>query len=97
MKFSLSVRFSSEFEGQLDMDLNCDSEPQMALTLFHVKLNCCSQQKLIQSACLSGCIGRDEYGGRRRVTAPPAGWGKVKRNGSVCLGGNEQGPLDQKG
>ena len=27
-----------------------------------------------------------------------SGWlGKGKRNGSVCLGGNEQGPLDQKG
>jgi len=56
-----------------------------------------SLNRIILCGSLSGCIGRDEYGGRRRVTAPPAGWGKVKRNGSVCLGGNEQGPLDQKG
>jgi len=45
----------------------------------------------------SGCISIARHGGRRRVTAPPAGWGKVKWNGSVCLRGNEQGPLDQKG
>lgn len=31
------------------------------------------------------------------MTVVTAGWGKVKRNGGVCLRGNEQGPLDQKG
>ncbi|KAK7333362.1 hypothetical protein VNO80_30130 [Phaseolus coccineus] len=75
----------------------------MALSLLHVKLNCCSQQKLVQNLKFSAWCGLPRTFKLRWIRWPAegddasGGFGKGKRNGSVCLGGNEQGPLDQKG
>lgn len=97
-----SVQFSSEFQILFGMNdklrIQVTNSGRIGLTQFFcVKLKRCWNEilktwklKSMNRAILRGsrrrCIGRVWYDCRRRVTAAPAGRGKVKRNGRVCLG-----------